>query len=151
MRIQLHRIPFPLLALLLGAALSAPANAQVYKCTDVAGKTAYQSKPCPDSARSVPIEGRALPSLPALPANASMAEMRQIVAAQCVAQGPRSSPDVARIAAEQPRKFRDFCECSADNTVAQLGKVKEILDGGDKAGIERLGTQVGLACASHLQ
>jgi len=149
MRIPLHRIPVPVLALLLASVLSSPASAQVYKCTDGAGKTTYQAKPCPDATRSAQIG--AVPSLPALPAHGSMAEIRQIVAAQCVAQGARSSPDVARIAAEQPRKLRDFCECSADNAVAQLEQVKELLESGDKAGIERVGTQVGLACASHLQ
>ncbi|MDR7270086.1 hypothetical protein J2X20_002744 [Pelomonas saccharophila] len=147
MRIYLHRI----LLLLLGSALSLSASAQVFKCVDSTGKTAYQSQPCPEATRSAQIDVRSVSALPALPANGSVSEIRQTLVASCMAQGARSTPALARIAAEQPRKFRDFCDCTADTTLTQVDRVKELATRGDRAGMERLGIQVGLACASRLQ
>lgn len=152
MLIALSRKLFPRLAvLLLGSALSLSAGAQVYKCVDGAGKTAYQSQPCPQATRSTQIDVRSVSSLPELPANASASDFRQAVVSSCVAQGARSTQTLARIAAEQPRKFRDFCDCTADAALAQIGKLKELAARNDRAGMERLGIQVGLGCASRLQ
>jgi len=147
MRIRSHRI----LSLLLGSALSMSASAQVYKCVDGSGKTAYQSQPCPEATRSAQLDVRSVSSLPDLPANASISQLRQAVVSSCIAQGSRSTPALARIAAEQPGKFRSFCECSADSVLAQADRVKDMATRGDRAGMERLGIQAGLACAPRLQ
>lgn len=147
MRISLHRTLF----LLLGPALAMSASAQVFKCTDSAGKTAYQSQPCPEASRSATIDVRSVSALPSLPANGSVTEMRQAVVSSCMAQVARGTPALARVAAEQPARFRDFCECSADGALAQAERVKELAARNDRAGMERLGIQLGMACASRLQ
>jgi hypothetical protein len=147
MRIPLHRI----LSLLLASALSLSASAQVYKCVDGAGKTAYQSQPCPEATKSAQLDVRSVSSLPDLSANASIPQLRQAVVSSCMAQSSRSAPPLARIAAEQPGKFRSFCECSADSVLAQMDRVKDMINRGDRAGMERLGIQAGLACAPRLQ
>lgn len=140
-----------LAVLTLGLALSAAASAQVFKCVDASGKTAYQSQPCPDAARSTQVDVRSASALPPLSGTGSASEIRQAVVANCLAQGSRSSPAMARLAAEQPRKFRAFCDCTADGVLPYADKIKELYARNDAAGIERLGVQVGLACASRLQ
>jgi hypothetical protein len=153
MRIDLHRLFFSRLALLLlGAVLSWSASAQqVFKCVDASGKTAYQSQPCPDSARSAQIDVRSASALPTVSANVSVPEFRQAVVSNCMSQGARSSSALSRIAMEQPRKFRDFCDCTADGVLSQFDKVKELAMRNDQAGLERLGINVGIACASRLR
>lgn len=152
MHIRLHRMLFlRLLLLLLGSALSVSAGAQVFKCVDGSGKTAYQSQPCPQATRSSQIDVRSVSSLPAWSDNASVAEFRQAVVSSCLAQGARSMPAIASGASEQSRKFRDFCDCSADAALARIDKVKELAASRDKAGLERLGIEAGMGCASRLQ
>jgi len=153
MRLDLHRLFFPRPALLLlGAALSWSASAQqVFKCVDASGKTAYQSQPCPEATRSAQLDVRAVSALPTLPANASAPELRQVIVSSCMAQSARSEPALARIAREQPRKFRDFCDCSADGALAEIAKLKDLSAFSDRAAMERLGVKVGISCASRLQ
>jgi hypothetical protein len=152
MLIDLHRMLFTRLALLLlGSALSLSAGAQVFKCVDGSGKTAYQSQPCPKETRSSQIDVRSVSSLPAWSANASAADFRQAVVSSCLAQGERTSPPLAHSASEQGRKFRDFCQCTGDGAMAQIEKVKELAIRRDKAGMEQLGMQVGMSCASRLR
>ncbi|RTL39439.1 MAG: DUF4124 domain-containing protein [Burkholderiales bacterium] len=150
MRNALHAF-FPRLAALLLMALAASAGAQVFKCVDASGKTAYQSQPCPESTKSSQVDVRSVSSLPTLSGIGSASEIRQAVIANCLGGASRSTPAMSRLAAEQPRKFRSFCECTADGVMPQVDKIKEMYLRKDAAGIERLGMEVGLACASRLQ
>lgn len=143
---------FPrLAALLLFTGLAASASAQVFKCVDASGQTAYQSQPCPEATKSSQVDVRSVSSLPTLAGTGTAAEIRQAVMANCLGGASRSTPAMSRLAAEQPRKFRAFCECTADGVMPQVEKIKEMYLRKDAAGIERLGMQVGLACASRLQ
>lgn len=135
----------------LAMGLSAGAQAQVFKCVDASGQTAYQSQPCPEAARSSQVDVRSVSSLPTLSGTGTAAEIRQAVVANCLGAAGRSTPAMSRLAAEQPRKFRAFCDCTADGVMPQVEKIKELYMRKDAAGIERLGMQVGLACASRLQ
>lgn len=149
---HLLQIFVPRLALLLLAGgLSVSASAQVFKCVDASGQTAYQSQPCPDATRSSQVDVRSVSSLPTLSGTGTAAEIRQAVVANCLGAAGRSTPAMIRLAAEQPRKFRAFCDCTADGVMPQVDKIKELYARKDAAGIERLGMQVGLACASRLQ
>lgn len=144
--------------LLTGCALSLPAAAQVYKCTDSAGKTAYQSQPCPDATQSAQLDLRwTSSSLPSLPTSAfsgqfSVPELRRTLVSSCT-NGVSSRGDAAlsRLAAAQPAKFRSFCECVADNSLADVERIKSLALRNDRAGLEQLGLQAGLSCASRLR
>ena len=145
------------LVLLLGAAW--PVAAQVFKCTDSSGKTAYQSQPCPDSAKSAQLDLRwtssALPSLTgsaAFAGNVSTPELRQALVSGCTGSvSSRGDAALRRLAAAQPAKFRSFCECVADNSLSDVERVKSMALRNDRAGLEQLGLRAGLACASRLQ
>lgn len=153
MRIDLYRLlPLRLAFLLLVSAVALPASAQkVFKCTDAAGKTAYQSQPCPEATQAAQIDVRWASSLPTLRAGGSLAQGRQALMSNCLGQGARSTPAFARISAEQPAKYRSFCECIADGAVAEIAKMKNPAALNDKAAMEQLGMKVGFSCASRLQ
>lgn len=140
-----------LAAMLLLTGFMASASAQVFKCVDASGQTAYQSQPCPEATKSSQVDVRSVSSLPTLSGIGSASEIRQAVVANCLASAARSTPAMSRLAAEQPRKFRAFCDCTADGVMPQVDKIKEMYLRKDAAGIERLGMQVGIACASRLQ
>jgi len=144
--------------LMLGL-LALSAQAQVFKCTDSSGKTAYQSQPCPDTTRSTEVDLRwtssALPSLTGsadFSGNLSMSDMRQALVSGCTnSVGTRGDTALRRLAASQPGKFRDFCECVADNTLVDVEKIKAMALRNDRAGLEQLGLRAGLTCAPRLR
>lgn len=140
---------------LLGCALSLPASAQVFKCVDSAGKTAYQSQPCPETTRSAEVDLRwtsSLPTMPTLRGNASMSEFRQAIVSSCVSSaGSRGNAALQRLASTQPARYRSFCECVADTALSDPEKVRDLALRNDRAGMEQLGLRAGLACAPRLQ
>lgn len=146
-------------ALLVCATLSLPAAAQVFKCTDSEGKTAYQSQPCPDTARSSQLDLRwtasALPGLAGsadLSGNVSRPELRRALVSGCTSSAStRGDAALRRLASSQPAKFRDFCECVADNALTDVERVKSMALRNDRAGLEQLGLSAGLSCASYLR
>lgn len=149
----------PALALLLLAVFSRPAAAQVYKCTDGSGKTAYQSQPCPDSAQSAQLDLRwtasSLPSLTGsahFSGNASFHDLRQALVSGCTnSVSTKGNAALRRLATSQPGKFRSFCECVADNSLVDVERIKSMALRNDRAGLEQLGLRAGLSCASQLQ
>ncbi|MDR7332743.1 DUF4124 domain-containing protein [Roseateles asaccharophilus] len=153
MRLDLNRLlSLRLALLLLVSAVALPASAQkVFKCTDAAGKTAYQSQPCPEATQGAQLDVRWASSLPTLPAGGSLAQGRQAMMANCLGSGARSTPAFARLSVEQPAKYRSFCECVSDGAVAEISKMKNPAALNDRAAMERLGMKVGLSCAPRLQ
>lgn len=137
---------------MLGATLALPASAQVYKCVDSSGKTAYQSQPCPETTRSAELDLRWTATLPPLPSQASLPELRQAIVSSCT-NGAVSRGDsvMRRMASTQPAKFRSFCECVADSALANVDRVKDMAARNDRAALEQLGLRAGLACAPRLQ
>jgi len=65
--------------------LAAGAQAQVYKCVDASGKTAYSQSPCPGSARSAPV-ARAAPPAPAAALGSSFLCLHPVHPQQAAAQ-----------------------------------------------------------------
>ncbi|MBB2487779.1 DUF4124 domain-containing protein [Mitsuaria sp. WAJ17] len=147
------------LVLLLGAVASLPAAAQVFKCTDSSGKTTYQSQPCPDSTKSAELDLRwtssALPGLTSsanFSGNVTMGELRQALVSGCTGSvNTRGDAALRRLAATQPGKFRDFCECVADASLSDFDRVKRMALSNDRAGLEQLGLRAGLSCAPRLR
>ena len=144
---------------LCGAALSSTAGAQVYKCTDASGKTAYQSQPCPDSTKSAELDLRwtaaAMPTFSESSfrgGNVSVSEMRQALITSCTnSVNTRGDAALRRLAAGSPGKFRSFCDCVADQSLSNVEGLKSMALRGDRAGLEKLGLRAGLACAPRLQ
>lgn len=147
------------LALVFLLAAAAPAAAQVFKCTDSSGKTAYQSQPCPESTQSAELDLRwtssALPSLTSsasFSANVTRGEMRQALVSACASSvNTRGDATLRRLASSQPGKFRDFCECVADDSLRDFERVKSMALRNDRAGLEQLGLRAGLSCAPRLR
>lgn len=145
------------LVCLLAAAV--PASAQVFKCTDSSGKTAYQSQPCPESTKSAELDLRWTSSaLPSLTGSANFSpsvtpgEMRQALVSACATSvNTRGDATLRRLATSQPGKFRDFCECVADNSLSDFERVKSMALRNDRAGLEQLGLRAGLSCAPRLR
>lgn len=132
--------------------LPVSAAAQVYKCIDAAGKTAYQSLPCPESARSSELDIRLVSSMPNLTGNVSVAEAKQAILSYCISNmGKQGNSALKKIASEQPHKVQNFCGCVAESSLSDTRKVKEMLSNNDRAGFQQLGIKAGLSCASRLQ
>lgn len=141
-----------LAALFLFGNSSISNSASVYKCIDNTGKKAYQSQPCPESARSSELDIRGASSMPILAGNTTVAEARMAIASNCVASSARQpNATLRKIAAERPRQFQDFCECVADNSLSDVKLVQELIARNDRAGIEQLGLKAGLSCAAKLR
>ncbi len=146
-------------AFLLAAALPVSASAQVFKCVDSGGKTAYQSQPCPEATRSAELDLRwtssALPSLTGsadFSGNVSASDLRRALVTGCAGSvSTRGDAALRRLAASQPAKFRTFCECVADNALADVERVRSMAQRNDRAGLEQLGLRAGLSCAPRLQ
>ncbi|MGM9514985.1 DUF4124 domain-containing protein [Roseateles sp. DB2] len=146
-------------AVLLGLFLPLSASAQVYKCTDSSGKTAYQSQPCPEATQGGQLDLRwtssALPTLSSsasLSGNVTVSEMRQAIISSCATNvAAKGDATLRRIASTQPAKFRSFCDCVADVSTSDVERLKNMAQRGDRAGLEQLGLRAGLSCASRLQ
>lgn len=151
-----RRLP---LVLLFGAILASPACAQVFKCMDASGKTAYQSQPCPESTKGAELDLRwtssALPVLTgsgAFSGSVTLPEMRRALVSSCTSTvNTRGDAALRRLAAAQPGKFRNFCECVADNSLVNFERVKSMALSNDRAGLEQVGQRAGLTCAPRLQ
>jgi hypothetical protein len=145
--------------LLAGALLSSGASAQVYKCTDASGKTAYQSQPCPDTTKSAQLDLRwtaaAMPTFSESSfksGNVSVPELRQALISSCTnSVNTRGDATLRRLASTQPGKFRSFCDCVADQSLSNVEQLKSMALRGDRSGLEQLGLRAGLSCASRLQ
>ncbi len=131
---------------------SASQSNPVYKCLDGAGKTAYQSQPCPESARSVELDIKGVTAMPILTGDVTLAQARQAIISSCMGNvAKQSNAALRKIAAEQPMKFQNFCECVANTSLSDVSKVRELIAKNNQAGFEQLGMKAGLSCAPKLK
>lgn len=96
--------------------LAAGAQAQVYKCVDASGKTAYSQSPCPGSARSAPVARAAPPAPAAAPA------------AKGGDAGKAAKPSGPKSAAELEQEFRKRKQEQEDVRKKEEQKLAEAKD-----------------------
>lgn len=148
-------------ACLMAVLLVSPAFAQVYKCTEPGGKTSYQSQPCPDAAKGAELDLRWTASATSSPlisastlesGQVSASELRQAIVQSCNRSvSTQGDATLRRIAAKQPAKLLEFCDCVAERSVTDVASLKRMALSGDRNGLQQLGLKAGLACASRLQ
>ena len=150
---NMHLLRLRLLAFVTFGIASLSASAQVYKCVDTAGKTAYQSRPCPENPKSVELAIRESTSVPTISGtNFSMASLKQEMMNQCMGtRGGSSASGLGKLAKDQPQKFQSFCQCAADTVAADMATVKDLIAKRDQEGMRQLGIKAGLSCASRLK
>lgn len=136
-------------------------HAQVYKCTDAAGKTAYQAQPCPETTKGAELDLRWTASATSSPlisagslesGQVTITDLRLAIIQSCNSSvSSQGDPTLKRIVAKDPGKLIAFCDCVAERSLVDVAGLKRMAMAGDRNGLKQLGLKAGLACAARLQ
>lgn len=141
---------FPAIALLMTGVIQTAGASQVYKCVDQAGKTQYQSQPCPESSHSSEVDVHQADPFANLPQINSMSGIRNLMTTTCMNASGSSNSALRQLYMEQPQKVKGFCECVADYSLSNVEKFKALAQQNNRAALQRLGIDAAFSCSSHL-